>query len=132
MRGIKYFLQHVHSLWSVPLMFFAYYMVGLLLAALFGYGTGAYDPAFIQPLFLAGAVVLGIANFALLILFFTFKGLYRYLYGKKVKGAAEGLKFTNKSKEDWEGLTIWQKFILAFSVFFLFFVAVTLVYLKMV
>src|SRR6187402_2217749 len=102
MKRIKFFLQHVHGIWSVPLMFFVYYMAGVLLAALFGYGTGAYDPAFIQPLFLAGAVVLGIANFALLTLFFTFKGLYRYLYGKKSKTPAEGgLKFTNESKTDW-------------------------------
>ena len=128
MKKLKFFLQHVHSIWSVPLMFFVYYLVGILLVSLFGYGTGSYDPAFIQPLFLAGAVVLGIANFALLILFFTFKGLYRYLYG--TKNAKEDV--VNKSKDDWQTLSVWQRFILAFSVFFLFFVAVALVYLKMV
>src|SRR6188472_2223137 len=108
MKRIKYFLQHIHGIWSVPLIFFVYYMVGVLLAYLFGYGTGAYDPAFIQPLFLAGAVVLGITNFTLLILFFTFKSLYRYLYGRR-----QGLRLKQDlqvpetgAKQDWLQLTV--------------------------
>lgn len=127
-KKIKWGLQHLDGIWSVPLAFFAFYFVGLFLTTTFGYGTGFYDPAFIQPLFLAGAVVVGATNIAVMGLYFTFRGLYRYLYGRK---DADG-KIVNDSKTDWKNLNVWQRFIIAFSSFFFFVVAIIIVYLNLV
>jgi hypothetical protein len=127
-KKFKWFIQQYDGVWSVPLAFFAFYFVGLALTSLFGYGTGFYDPAFIQPLFLAGAVVIGATNMATVGIYFTFRGLFRYLYGFRNK---EGI-FENQSKTDWKELKVWQRFIVAFFSFFFFVVAIITVYLKMV
>lgn len=128
MKKLKYFLQHIDGIWSVPLAFFIFWFVGLAITSLFGYGTGTYDPGFIQPLFLASTVVIGATNVTVWGMYFTFRGLYRYLYGEK--DAAGTLR--NYSKENWIKLTPWQRFIVAYSVFFCFFFAILLVFLKLV
>lgn len=127
-KKIKWGLQHMDGIWSVPLAFAAFYFVGLGLTILFGYGTGFYDPAFIQPLFLAGAVVIGATNMAVLGLYFTFRGLYRYLYGRR-NSAGE---IVNDSKDDWKILPVCTRFTFAFCSLFFFVVAIIVVYLKMV
>jgi hypothetical protein len=128
MKKIKYYLQHIDGIWSIPLAFSIFWVVGIILSSVFGYGTGTYDPGFIQPLFLAGAVVIGATNFAVAGLWFSFRGLYRYLYGQK----DENGKRINYSKQNWVDLKAWQRFAIAFLVFFSFFFAVLLVFLKLV
>ena len=59
MKRIKFLLQLIDGLWSVPLGFFVFFASGLLLSSIFGVATGQYDMAFIQPLFLAGTIVVG-------------------------------------------------------------------------
>ena len=59
LKKALYYIQLVDGVWSVPLMFILFWLVGITLQLLFGFGTGIYDPSFIQPLFLAGAIVLG-------------------------------------------------------------------------
>lgn len=126
-KKIKFFLQLRDGLWSVPLAFFIYVFVGIALGWLFGYGTGTYDPGFIHPLFLAIAVVFGAANSASITIYFALRGLHRYIWGYRKDG-----RIVNKSKEDFQNLTPWQKIIIAF-VSLLFFVGCTLlVYLKLV
>ena len=70
MKRIKFLLQLIDGLWSVPLGFFIFFGSGLFLSSVFGMAVGQYDMAFIQPLFLAGTIVLGATNIAVL-------GLYR-------------------------------------------------------
>lgn len=129
LKKLKWFLQQYDGLWSVPIAFFAFYFVGLFVTSFFGYGTGFYDPAFIQPLFLAGAVVVGATNMGVLGLYFTIRGFYRYLYGHKDK---ETGVVSNESKEDWKKLPVCVKFALALFSLFFFVAAIITVYLKMV
>lgn len=129
LKKIKWTLQHLDGIWSVPLAFFAFYFVGLGITSLFGYGTGFYDPAFIQPLFLAGAVVIGATNFGILGLYFTVRGLYRYFYGRRDEKTG---KIVNDSKEDWVNIPAWLRYVFAFFSLFFFVVAIIVVYLKMV
>lgn len=132
MKKLKFWLQHIDGIWSVPFAFFIFWFVGLSLTALFGYGTGTYDPGFIQPLFLASAVVIGATNVSVWGLFFTFRGLYRYFYGEK-KTKSNGEKYiANYSKSDWLKLSVWQRYLVAFGVFFFFLSAILLVFLKLV
>lgn len=127
-KKIKFWLHHIDGIWSVPLTFACFWFSGTFLQTVSGRGTGSYDPAFIQPLFLAMAIVIGATNGAVWGLFFTFRGLYRYLYGqKKLDGSR-----INYSKKDWLKLTVWQRYLAAFGVFFYFVSATLLVYLKLV
>ena len=132
-KKLLYYIQLVDGIWSVPLCFFLFFICGYILSMFFGYTTGFYDPSFIQPLFLAATIVIGATNVAVGGLYFTFRGLYKYLYGgyypDKYKG---GKKRFNYSKRDWLKLEIWQRFIIAFSVFFFFLAATIIIYLKLV
>ena len=59
MKRIKFLLQLIDGLWSVSLGFFIFFGSGLFLSSVFGMAVGQYDMAFIQPLFLAGTIVVG-------------------------------------------------------------------------
>lgn len=131
MKKILFYLQHFDGIWSVPIAFLIFWFAGILLQTFFGYGAGTYDPGFIQPLFLAAAVVIGATNIAVLGIFFTFRGIYRYLYGQK-KTFNDKEIIVNYSKINWTTLTSWQRYLIAFSVFFYYVSAVIIVYLKMV
>ena len=134
MKKLKFWLSYLDGLWSVPLAFFAFWAAGILLGLFGGYGTGTYDLGFIQPLFLAGAVVIGATNMTIWGLYFTFRGLHRYLYGQKKdpKYPAPEKPRINYSKIDWLKLKEWQRYIVSFLVFFFFFFAILIVYLKLV
>lgn len=128
-KKIWYYIQLVDGLWSVPLMFVLFWIAGILLQFIFGYGTGVYDVSFWQPLFLAGGIVIGATNFAVGGLYFTFRGLYRYIYGQK---RADGNGLINYSKKDWTKLTEPQRYAVAFIVFLYYVSAIIIVYLKLV
>jgi hypothetical protein len=128
MKKLKYFLQKWDGVWGVPLGVALFYFVGLLLAALFGYGTGSYDIAFFQPLFLAAAIVIGAANIGVLGVYFTLRGMHRYLYGQKNKDG----EVENPSKDDWYKLKPLQRFVIALVVVGFFISAIVFVYLKLV
>ena len=127
-KKILFFLQHADGIWSVPLAFTVFWLVGVIFSAVFGMAVGTYDMAFIQPLFLSAGVVIGATNIAVLGLYFTFRGLYRYLYGQQ---DADG-RWVNFSKIDWKKLTQWQRYLIAFGFFLVFFSAIIIVYLKFV
>ena len=129
LKKIWYYLQLADGIWSVPLAFLLFWFVGIILQALFGYGAGIYDPSFVQPLFLAGAIVIGATNFAVGGIFFTFRGMYRYIYGQKRQ---DGNGLINYSKKDWTKLTEWQRYLVTFSVFLYYVSATIVVYLKLV
>jgi hypothetical protein len=133
MKKLKFILQHIDGIWSVPLVFLSFWLVGLLLQVIFGYGVGAYDPSFIQPLFLAGAIVIGATNFAIGGLYFTFRGLYKYIYGErrvdKITNKNERINF---SKIDWKNASVALRYLVAFGIFFYYVTAILLVYLKLV
>ena len=127
MKKILYYLQHFDGFWSVPLGFLAFFFVGLLLSATFGLAVGQYDLAFIQPLFLAGTVVVGATNMAVLGLFFTFKTIYKYLYGFKYLDG-----YVNHSKEDFYSLTPIQRLCVSLFTFTYFLSLIIIVYLNLV
>ena len=114
MKQLKFLLQLFDGIWSVPLAFALFWLCGIMLQNIFGYTTGVYDPSFIQPLLLSGAIVIGVTNLSVLGLYFTFRGLFRFFYGYKKEG-----EILNESKQIWQNITSWQKYLLAFSVFFL-------------
>lgn len=128
MKKIKYWLQHLDGIWSVPLTFLIFWVIGTLLQTLGGYGVGTYDLGFIQPLFLAISVVIGATNAAIFGVNFTFRGIYRYLYGERNPDG----NLINYSKVDWLNLAPWKRYIVAFGVFFYYVSAILAVYLKLV
>lgn len=128
MKKIKYYLQLIDGVWSLPLLFTFFWFTGVFLQAIFGYTTGFYDTSIIQPLFLAVGIVVGATNFAVWGMYFTFRGLYRYLYGEKNEDGS----IVNYSKLNWLKLTSWQRYTVAFCVFFYYVTAIIIVYLKMV
>ncbi len=133
MKKIKYFLQKWDGFWSVPLSFLAFFFVGVLLSTIFGYGTGSYDVAFIQPLFLSATIVIGATNAGVFGLYFTFRGFHDFLYGKKVKDKeTEDDIFLNYSKIKWTKLTGIQQFSISLLTLAYFISAIIIVYLKLV
>ena len=128
MKKVIYYLQLLDGIWTVPLGFFIFFFVGLTLSSAFGMAVGQYDMAFIQPLFLAGTIVVGATNMAVWGLFFTFKGLYRYLYGY----VSETGLTVNDSKNDFSKLQPIQKICVALFSFCFFVVCILVVYLNLV
>lgn len=124
MKKLLHFLQLRDGIWSVPLTIAAFWLIGIILQAVFGYGTGSYDPAFIQPLLLAATVVIFATNLANVGLWFNFRGIHRYLYGYK----DENGKWINPSKEDWKALQPLHRILLTLFVLFAFMVLVVIVY----
>lgn len=127
MKRIKFLLQLIDGLWSVPLGFFIFFGSGLFLSSVFGMAVGQYDMAFIQPLFLAGTIVVGATNVAVLGLYFTFRTIFYYLYGR-----VENKVIINISKSDFETLKPIQKICVSLFLFLFFVVSVIVVYLNLV
>ena len=128
MKKVIYYLQLLDGIWTVPLGFFIFFFVGLILSSAFGMAVGQYDMAFIQPLFLAGTIVVGATNMAIWGLYFTFKGLYKYLYGY----VSETGLTVNDSKNDFSKLEPIQKICVALFSFCFFVVCILVVYLNLV
>ena len=127
MKRIKFLLQLIDGLWSVPLGFFIFFGSGLFLSSVFGMAVGQYDMAFIQPLFLAGTIVVGATNVAVLGLYFTFRTIFYYLYGR-----VENKVIINISKSDFETLKPIQKICISLFLFLFFVVSAIVVYLNLV
>mgnify|MGYP001349944372 CR=1 FL=1 len=127
MKKIKYLLQHIDGIWSVPVGFFVFFFIGLLLSSVFGMAVGGYDMAFIQPLALAGTIVIGATNMAIGGLYFTFRGIYKYLYGYK-----EDNEILNYSKLDFQLLTPIQRICITLISLYFFLLSIIIVYLNLV
>ena len=128
MKKVFYFLQKWDAFWSVPFSFLLFYLVGLFLGWAFGYGAGSYDVAFIQPLFLASAIVIGATNAGIAGVFFTLRGIHNYVYGRKdVDG-----RIHNYSQKDWRQMPSSTRFITALMVLAYFISTIIIVYLKLV
>jgi hypothetical protein len=127
-KKIWYYTLLLDGLWSVPLGFFVFFFVGMSLSY-FGLAAGSYDVAFIQPLFLAGTIVVGATNMAMAGMYFTFRTIYRYLYGKedKTTGVVE-----NKSKLEFKASHPIFKICVSLFIFCFFVVAILSVYLRLV
>jgi len=83
--------------------------------------------AFIQPLFLAGTIVVGATNVAVLGLYFTFRTIFYYLYGR-----VENKVIINISKSDFETLKPIQKICVSLFLFLFFVLTTITVYLNLV
>ncbi|HUM50477.1 MAG TPA: hypothetical protein PK431_01635 [Chitinophagales bacterium] len=127
MKKLFYFIQLIDGVWSVPLGFFIFFFVGLLLSTAFGMAVGQYDLAFIQPLFLAGTVVVGATNMSTIGLYFTFRTIFKYLYGDFKNGSIH-----NQSKLDFHNLSNLQKLCVSLFLFVFFVAAILIVFLSLV
>lgn len=116
---MKKFLKKFDGLWALPLAFALFVLAGYVLQSIGGFGTGSYDIAFIQPLFLSVAIVIGATNAVVWGLYFTFRDFYKQIYSKT--GRTEFSKLNDKFKT-----------IVALSVFFLLLFSVLFVYSKLV
>jgi len=116
---IKKFLKKFDGLWALPLAFALFVLAGYLLQSYGGFGTGTYDLAFIQPLFLATAIVIGATNAVVWGLYFTFKDLHKQIYSKT--GRTEFSKLNDKFKT-----------LVSLGVFFLLLFSILFVYSKLV
>jgi len=116
---MKKFLKKFDGLWALPLAFALFVLAGYLLQSVGGFGTGSYDIAFIQPLFLATAIVIGATNAVVWGLWFTFRDFHKQIYSKT--GRTEFSKLNDKFKT-----------IVSLSVFFLLLFMIIFVYKKLV
>lgn len=123
-KSFKFKIQLYDGLWSVPVAFTLFWFCGILLQMI-NYRTPTYDSSFIQPLFLSAALTIGFTNFTILGLYFTFRGIFRYLYGYRSKTTGE---IKNYSKIDWKNITAWQRFKITFLLFFSYLAVQILVY----
>lgn len=131
MKKLKYFLSKFDGIWSVPLAFFLFFIIGLALSKL-GIAAGTYDVGFIQPLFLAAVIVIGATNIAIQGLYFTFRDLHRFIYGYKSKQESSVHKFHNPSRSAWTKLTPLQQILIALSVFAFFMLSIIIVYIALI
>jgi hypothetical protein len=127
MKKLKFWLHHLDGLWSVPLAFAIFWIVGELFTAMFGFGTAVYDAAFFQPLFLSIAIVIGATNAAIGALYFNFRQIYKYLYGEKKEGTR-----VNYSIYDWKHLSGIQRTLITCFMFLFYVTIITIVFLKLV
>ena len=127
-KKLYYRLQLFDGLWSLPLSIIGFWIVGMLLTALFGYSVGTYDVGFIQPLFLAIAVLIGAANAALGFLYFFARGIFKWFYGRK-DGAGKRIV---DSVVDWQNLRPHQRFHIFFFVLFFMIGLIVIVYLSFI
>lgn len=128
MKKLKRFLKIYDALWSLPLAFATFWLVGIILTGIFGAATGTYDLGFIQPLFLAIGVAIGANTAALGFLWFTCRGLFKWFFGEKIYGHP----FKIPAKADWKTLAPHWKFIIFFLVLFGMMGLIVLVYLNFI
>jgi hypothetical protein len=115
-KKIKYWLQHHDAIWSGPLAFASFFLIGYFLSEVLNLNVGTYDLGFIQPLFLAATVVIIATNIAMIGIRFTFYTLYKWAYGKRLEDGS----IKNYSKIDWRILTSIQRFV-CFGLVFVYF-----------
>lgn len=122
MKRLKHFFTVWEGLWSIPLTFLVFLGFGLAGQLIFGRGFGFYDPSFFQAALMSVAIFVLFNFFTWFGLWFNFRGAFRYFIGKKQTDGS----IYNKSKEDAQNLTPWQR--LKISLFlYCFFVVVLLV-----
>jgi len=106
MKKVLKYLQMYDGLWSVPLAFLAFFLVGR-----YGYeyfGDALISTEYIQIVFMA-ALILIFANFVVFLgINFNFRSLQRYFYSTEIK---EQIK---------QELTVWQRIKLYLFVYFSF------------
>lgn len=128
MKKIKYLFQKLDAIWSAPLAFAVFVLLTIFFAVLFGPSAGLYDPGDILPVFISCAVVIIATNAAVMGMKFTFRGLHRYLYGEKDKDG----NLVNYSKQDWLGLSPFQRYCFAFGAFALFIISILVIYIQFI
>lgn len=116
---MKNFLKKFDGLWALPLAFALFVLAGYVLQSVGGFGTGSYDIAFIQPLFLSTAVVIGATNAVVWGLYFTFRDFHKQIYSKE-------------SRKEFKDLDPKFKAIVSLSVFFIFLSLIIFIYTKLV
>jgi hypothetical protein len=124
-----YFIQLRDAFWSVPVWVILTYLVGAVIAWATDYTSDFYNPGFIQPLFIAGSVVIGGFGISGFVIYFNFRHIQRYVYGKAKD--KEGI-IKNQSKEDWDNMQPWQKIIFSLFMYCLPVVLVAVVFIKIV
>jgi hypothetical protein len=128
-QRVLYYLQLRDGIWSLPLSFFLFWFIGLLLTWIFGNTIGVYDPSFIQPLFLAVLVAIGASNGSQFIMFFNYRTAHRYMFGKYEK---QSKSIVNYFTKEFINLNPWQRILLSLF-FYLFWVSVIiLVFIKLI
>lgn len=128
MKKIKYFLHKWDGVWSIPLFFLLFFLVGHILTVAFDNTAGTYDLGLVQPFFLAVLIVVGATNFGVFGLYFTLRGIHHFLYGKK----DENGNVYNASKVAWTSLEAKHKFLISLLCLFYFITAIIFVYIKLI
>lgn len=110
-RFLKYWLQVIDSVWQVP--FSIGIMIGMIILfiRIFGPGVDVYQPTTILAVFLSWAILALILNFARFLLYFTLRGIHKYIFKQ------------GQVNTDWTNLSSWQRIVISFSVFFFFILA---------
>ena len=133
LKKLKFHLQLWDGIWSIPLAFAAFVVFGVFLQRIFydpsdpQGAPGFYDPSFLQSAFYASAMQVFINFMVWLGIHFNFRRVKHYHSGttkttiKEFDG--QGTPVTencieNKSKQDFEELTPWQRIVILFSLYF--------------
>lgn len=124
LKKLGRFLEIYDWVWSIPLSIFVYWGFGFFFGAVMGMSVGTFDLSFVQPLFLAVTVVTGASVASIYILRFHWKALYRFIYSSKLTDP------NLSSVASFRMLQPWQKILVTSLFYFIFFVAVVAVYLR--
>ena len=116
---MKKFLKKFDGLWAMPLAFFVFALAGFLIQYFSDGQSGAYDLAFLQPIFLSITIVIGTVNAVVWGMYFTFKDLHQQIYSKK-------------GREQFNELRVHQKLYIALIVFFILFFSIIFVYINLI
>lgn len=117
-KKIFYWLQKWDVMWSAPLAFVAFIAFALIAQLVFGESFGSYDPSMYQAAIYAIGISVLFNGTIFLGLWFNWRKIYNY--------------YLTDSKKDFEKLEAWQRLFILFVSYWLYFLALLLVWLKLV
>jgi len=118
MKKILHWLEKWDVVWSAPLAFVAFIAFAWFIQPLFGDSFGSYDPAMYQAAIYAVGVTILFNGAIWAGMWFNWRALYRY--------------YLSKAIEDFQKLESWQRLLIVFAFYWLYFFALLLVWGKLV
>lgn len=117
-RKIKYWLQLWDGVWSIPLSFLLFVLMGIVGETILGEGFAFYDPSILQAGLLASALIILFNMVAWLGIWFNFRGIFHY--------------YLIYSKNDFKKLREWQRLLFLVFLYVFYFSVLTLLTIRLV
>lgn len=118
MKKVINWLLRWDLVWSAPLAFAAFILFSYVGEAIFGLGFGGYDPALYQAAIYAIGIAVLFNGATWIGMYINWRSIYKYY----LKGA----------RDDFNSLKPWQRIALLLLAYWLYFVVLLIVFLKLV